>query len=90
MEECCGSAGQGNMGDFIDLAGGSNIAKDLLPGALGTVNLEQVLAADPQGLYRQRWQSAWCNFSGRCARLGAQATKAEAQASLQSVKALTS
>lgn len=46
-EECCGTAGKGNMGDFIDQAGGNNIAKNLLPGSLGTVNLEKVLAAKP-------------------------------------------
>ncbi len=40
-EECCGTAGKGNMGDFIDQAGGNNIAKNLLPGSLGTVNLEK-------------------------------------------------
>lgn len=46
-EACCGTAGKGNMGDFIDLAGGKNIAKDLLPGELGTVNLEKVIVDDP-------------------------------------------
>ncbi|MDR0806197.1 MAG: ABC transporter substrate-binding protein [Enterobacteriaceae bacterium] len=45
--ECCGTAGNGNMGDFIDLAGGINIAKKLLPGALGTINLEKVIATSP-------------------------------------------
>ena len=46
-DECCRSAGNGNMGDFIDLAGGVNIARPLLPGALGQVNLEKVIAAQP-------------------------------------------
>ncbi|EFV40824.2 putative periplasmic substrate-binding transport protein [Hafnia paralvei ATCC 29927] len=46
-DDCCGTAGNGNMGDFIDLAGGNNIAKGLLPGALGQINLEKVLSADP-------------------------------------------
>ncbi|MGL4859580.1 MAG: ABC transporter substrate-binding protein [Enterobacteriaceae bacterium] len=46
-EECCRTAGNGNMGDFIDFAGGKNIAKNLLPGALGAINLEQVLAVQP-------------------------------------------
>ncbi len=35
------------MGNFIDLAGGKNIAKGVLPGALGTMNLEKIIAADP-------------------------------------------
>lgn len=47
-DSCCGTAGNGNMGDFIDLAGGNNISKPLLPSALGSVNLEKVLDADPQ------------------------------------------
>lgn len=46
-DDCCGTAGNGNMGDFIDLAGGNNIAKGLLPGALGQINLEKVLSANP-------------------------------------------
>src|SRR5471032_2737925 len=46
-DECCRSAGNGNMGDFIDLAGGVNISKPLLPGALGWVNLEKVIASQP-------------------------------------------
>lgn len=48
--DCCTTAANGNMGDFIDLAGGNNIAKPLLPTALGTVNLEKVLDADPDVL----------------------------------------
>lgn len=31
------------MGNFIDLAGGKNIAKEVLPGALGNMNLEKLL-----------------------------------------------
>ncbi len=46
-DDCCRSAGNGNMGDFIDLAGGANIAKPLLPGPLGQVNLEKVIASQP-------------------------------------------
>ncbi|PHM33060.1 ABC transporter substrate-binding protein [Xenorhabdus innexi] len=47
IEDCCGTAGNGNMGNFIDLAGGKNIAKEVLPVPLGTMNLEKVIAADP-------------------------------------------
>ncbi|QBY43941.1 ABC transporter substrate-binding protein [Arsenophonus nasoniae] len=46
-EDCCGTAGNGNMGNFIDLAGGINIAKNALPGPLGMMNLEKVIADDP-------------------------------------------
>nr|WP_187649622.1 ABC transporter substrate-binding protein [Xenorhabdus indica] len=47
IEDCCGTAGNGNMGNFIDLAGGKNIAKEILPTPLGTMNLEKVIAVDP-------------------------------------------
>ncbi|WP_339385671.1 MULTISPECIES: ABC transporter substrate-binding protein [Xenorhabdus] len=47
IEDCCGTAGNGNMGNFIDLAGGKNIAKEVLPVPLGTMNLEKVITADP-------------------------------------------
>ncbi|GBU09787.1 iron ABC transporter substrate-binding protein [Gammaproteobacteria bacterium] len=47
-EDCCVTAGKGNMGDFIDVAGGINIAKNLLPSILGTLNLEKVISSDPQ------------------------------------------
>ncbi|MGV3344913.1 ABC transporter substrate-binding protein [Enterobacteriaceae bacterium LUAb1] len=79
-EVCCGSAGKGNMGDFIALAGGINIAENLLPGALGTVNLEKVLAADPH-IYIASGGKTPGTTPGVV--LGAQATKAEAQSSLQ-------
>ncbi len=46
-EDCCGTAGNGNMGNFIDLAGGKNIAKEVLPAPLGMMNLEKVIAEDP-------------------------------------------
>lgn len=45
--DCCTTAGNGNMGEFIDAAGGINIAKPLLPTSLGMVNLEKVIAVDP-------------------------------------------
>jgi len=35
------------MGNFIDLAGGVNIAKNVLPGRLGMMNLEKVISDDP-------------------------------------------
>lgn len=44
---CCGSPGRGNLGDFIDLVGGHNIGADVLPGPLGQLDAEYVLATDP-------------------------------------------
>lgn len=45
--ECCGSPGNGNLGEFIDFAGGDNIGKAVIPGPLGPLNLEYVVARDP-------------------------------------------
>ncbi|MGY4492682.1 ABC transporter substrate-binding protein [Pseudomonas sp. TE3610] len=45
---CCHTAGNGNMGDFIAAAGGNNIAAGLLPGVIGDINLEKLIAADPR------------------------------------------
>lgn len=44
---CCGSPGKGNLGEFVDLAGGHNIGADVLPGPLGPLDAEYVLTQDP-------------------------------------------
>lgn len=82
-EDCCGTAGNGNMGDFIDIAGGINIAKALLPAALGTVNLEKIIATNPDvyiasGSITPGLQRAGIPF-------GMKTTVAQAQAGLKSV-----
>lgn len=41
------SAGKGSLGEFVELAGGRNLASALLPTPLGQVNIEQVLASRP-------------------------------------------
>ncbi|MCM2129438.1 ABC transporter substrate-binding protein [Larsenimonas rhizosphaerae] len=46
-EECCMSFGNANFGEMVTLAGGHNIAGDIIPGTFGTVNPEQVIASDP-------------------------------------------
>src|SRR5476649_2769907 len=90
-DECCRSAGNGNMGDFIDLAGGDNIAKPLLPGPLGLVNLEKVIATQPDiyiasgGSAPQKAgdnDSVVENKPPTSLTLGAQVTPSQAQASL--------
>ncbi|WP_332690591.1 ABC transporter substrate-binding protein [Bosea sp. (in: a-proteobacteria)] len=45
--DCCQSPGKGTFNDFITLAGGHNIAIDMIPGATGQISLEQLLASDP-------------------------------------------
>lgn len=46
--ECCNSPGKGNIGDYIELVGGHNIGAEVLPGAFGRLNLEFVLAKNPE------------------------------------------
>jgi len=45
--ECCPSFGGSNFGEMIELAGGINMAKNLIPGTFGIINPEQVIASDP-------------------------------------------
>ncbi|MEJ4045577.1 ABC transporter substrate-binding protein [Erwinia sp. SLM-02] len=46
-EECCMSFGDENFGRMVEVAGGKNIAKGLIPGTFGTLNPEQIIAARP-------------------------------------------
>jgi len=46
-DDCCLSFGDGNFGRFVEMAGGSNIAKGLIPATFGQLNPEQVIAANP-------------------------------------------
>ena len=46
-DDCCMSFGNENFGRMVEMAGGTNIAKDIIPGTFGTVNPEQIIAADP-------------------------------------------
>ncbi len=47
-EDCCHSFGNSNFGAMVELAGGNNIAKDLIPGTFGQINAEQVIVSDPR------------------------------------------
>lgn len=46
-EDCCMSFGDGNFGEYVELAGGANIAKGIIPTTFGTLNPEQIIASDP-------------------------------------------
>jgi iron complex transport system substrate-binding protein len=46
-EDCCHTFGNENFGSFVELAGGDNIAGNLVPGTFGQLNAEQVIAANP-------------------------------------------
>jgi iron complex transport system substrate-binding protein len=46
-DDCCMSFGNENFGKMVEIAGGINMAKDIIPGTFGTVNPEQIIASDP-------------------------------------------
>lgn len=46
--DCCNSPGKGNIGDYIELAGGHNIGADVLDRAAGRLNMEYVISRAPQ------------------------------------------
>lgn len=46
-DDCCMSFGNENFGKMVEIAGGVNLAGDIIPGTFGTVNPEQVIAANP-------------------------------------------
>ncbi|AXC51292.1 ABC transporter substrate-binding protein [Paracoccus suum] len=46
-DDCCMSFGDENFGRMVEIAGGTNIAKDIIPATFGTVNPEQIIAANP-------------------------------------------
>lgn len=82
-ESCCSTAGEGNMGEFIHIAGGNNLARQLLPGPLGTINLEKIIATQPAVYLASGSKSP--NATAPGIQLGAQVTNAQAQQSFQAV-----
>ena len=46
-DDCCMSFGNENFGKMVEIAGGINMAKDIIPGTFGTVNPEQIIASNP-------------------------------------------
>lgn len=46
-EDCCLSFGNENFGLFVDMAGGNNIAKNIIANTFGQLNPEQVIVANP-------------------------------------------
>ena len=47
-DDCCMSFGNENFGKMVELAGGINMAKDIIPGTFGNVNPEQIIASNPE------------------------------------------
>ncbi|MFW0755180.1 ABC transporter substrate-binding protein [Pseudomonas sp. H11T01] len=46
-DDCCLSFGNENFGRFVEMAGGDNIAKGIIPSTFGQLNPEQVIVANP-------------------------------------------
>ncbi|MFJ2709430.1 ABC transporter substrate-binding protein [Pseudomonas sp. NPDC087346] len=46
-DDCCLSFGNENFGRFVEMAGGNNIAKRIIPTTFGQLNPEQVIVANP-------------------------------------------
>ncbi|PRD42932.1 ABC transporter substrate-binding protein [Phyllobacterium phragmitis] len=46
-DDCCMSFGDANFGKMVEIAGGVNLAKDIIPGTFGNVNPEQIIASNP-------------------------------------------
>ena len=46
--DCCFTIAEGMLANLVETAGGRNIAKSILPGAAGPLNLEFVLASNPE------------------------------------------
>ncbi len=82
-ESCCFTIARGMFDSLVTAAGGRNIARDRVPGAAGLLNLEYVIAADPDVYLGTAvgTVSGPMHAPGRIA-LGAGVTAAEAGASL--------
>lgn len=81
LQECCGSPGKGNFGEMVALAGGDNIGAGRIPGPIGKLNPEYILARDPQVYVAT---GVFAAGQGGVA-LGYQATPAQARESLRAV-----
>jgi len=46
-DDCCMSFGDGNFGEYVEMAGGQNIAAGIIPATFGNLNPEQIIAANP-------------------------------------------
>lgn len=77
---CCHTAGKGNMGAFIEAAGGHNIAASLLPGFLGEISAEALITMNPDVLILDGTRGP--GSTGPGLKMGAQVTPVVAQASL--------
>jgi iron complex transport system substrate-binding protein len=82
-DDCCMSFGNENFGKMVEMAGGINMAKDIIPGTFGTVNPEQIIASNPDQIVITG--ANWENYvpSGNWVGLGAGADNAESERKLE-------
>ena len=81
-QDCCFSPGTGGVGDYIEFVGGHNIGADVLTKASGKLNLEYIIASDPD-LYIATGGPALEKNGGLV--LGAGYTEQQAQVALTKV-----
>ena len=88
-DDCCMSFGDGNFGQYVEIAGGENIAKGIIPVTFGTLNPEQIIASNPDQVIVTggNWDAyvpggAWVG-------LGPGADRAAARAKLQALTGRT-
>jgi iron complex transport system substrate-binding protein len=77
---CCSSPGHGNLGEFVEFAGGKNLGAERIPGVFGQLNLEFVVAADPAVYVATGGGNAG---DGTSPLLGTGVSEADAQAALR-------
>jgi iron complex transport system substrate-binding protein len=82
-DDCCLSFGDENFGKFVELAGGNNIAKGVIPGTFGQLNPEQVIVANPDHVVVT--SAEWEAYvpGGRWIPLGPGSNRAEAERKLE-------
>ncbi|MEJ0004184.1 MAG: ABC transporter substrate-binding protein [Pararobbsia sp.] len=81
---CCHTAGHGNFGEFVEAAGGQNIAANLVPGVLGDISMEQLIASQPD-VYVATGTHARGGLTAL--HVGAETTESDARASLEQLVA---
>jgi iron complex transport system substrate-binding protein len=77
---CCSSPGHGNLGELVEFAGGQNLGAERIPGVFGQLNLEFVVASDPDVYVATGGGNAG---DGTSPVLGTGVTEAKAQAGLR-------
>lgn len=82
-EQCCETMARQMLGALLTRAGGANIADALLPGTVGTVSLEYLLANPPQVYIGTAIGNAGAQAAGARIQLGAGVSAATALASLR-------